>query len=95
MGLERILRQAPKQFAAACNYGTRWVADLGPQHWRFDCEDEIMPPEMVMGNLDAIAEFAGVTDLQITFSLIAPKHYSFDLVWGDPDAPAAPAPPAG
>lgn len=47
MGLERALRQAPRQFAAATNYGTRWVAPLGPRHWRFDCQNELMHPETI------------------------------------------------
>ena len=31
-GRERVLCRAPRQFAATTNYGTRWVAALGPQH---------------------------------------------------------------
>ena len=44
MGMERVLRQTPRQFAATTNYGTRWIAVLAPHHWRFDCEDELIAP---------------------------------------------------
>jgi len=84
MGLERVLRQAPKQFAATTNYGTRWVADLGPRHWRFDCEDELMHPETMWGSLEAVAQMVGVRDVRVVFSLLAPGHYSYDITWGQP-----------
>jgi uncharacterized protein (TIGR02265 family) len=81
MGLERALRQAPRQFAATTNYGTRWVAVLGPRHWRFDCEDELMHPETMIGNLHAVAEIVGTQNLAVTFSRRAPRHYSYDITW--------------
>ncbi len=84
MGLERVLRQAPKQYAATTNYGTRWVAELGPRHWRFDCEDELIHAESILGNLEAIAELVGVAKLRVVFTLLAPRHYSYDITWGDP-----------
>ncbi len=82
MGFDRLLQQIPKQFAAVTNYGTRWVADLGPRHGRFDCEDEILHPEMIVGILEAGAEMMGVRDVQITFTRLAPRHYSYDITWG-------------
>ena len=84
MGLERALRQAPRQFAAATNYGTRWVAALGPQHWRFDCEDELMHPETMIGTLQAVSEIVAAPNLVVLFSLRAPRHYSYDITWTTP-----------
>jgi uncharacterized protein (TIGR02265 family) len=82
MGFERLLRQTPRQYAATTNYGTRWVAELGPRHWRFDCEDELIHPESIVGNLEAIAESLNVPQLRVVFTLRAPRHYSFDITWG-------------
>lgn len=84
MGFERLLRQIPRQFAATTNYGTRWVAPLGPRHWRFDCEDELMHPETIIGNLEAVGEMLKVPQLQLVFTLRAPRHYSYDITWGSP-----------
>ncbi len=84
MGLERVLRQTPRQFAATTNYGTRWVASLGPRHWRFDCEDELLYPETMIGNLEEVAQIVGVPTLTVTFSLRAPRHYSYDITWDSP-----------
>jgi uncharacterized protein (TIGR02265 family) len=81
MGFERLLQQVPKQFAAATNYGTRWVAQVGPHHWRFDAEDEIMHPEMTVGNLEAAGEMLAVPGLRIAIDKPGPRHYSFDLTW--------------
>jgi uncharacterized protein (TIGR02265 family) len=82
MGMERVLRQTPRQFAAATNYGTRWVAEFGHRHWRFDCEDELMHLETIVGNLDAVAEMVGARQCHVTATVLAPRHYSFDITWG-------------
>lgn len=81
IGLERTLRQAPRQYAATSNYGTRWVASLGPHHWRFDCEDEIIHPESMLGNFEAVAAYLGAQNFSIRFSLRGPRHYSYDITW--------------
>jgi uncharacterized protein (TIGR02265 family) len=81
IGMERTLRQAPRQFAATTNYGTRWVASLGSHHWRFDCEDEVMHPESMLGHFEAVAAFIGVQNFSIRFTRRAPRHYSYDITW--------------
>lgn len=82
MGFARVLRHTPRQYAATTNYGTRWVAELGPRHWRFDCEDELIHPESIIGNLEAVAESLSVPQLRVVFTLRAPGHYSYDITWG-------------
>lgn len=84
MGLERVLRQAPRQFAAVTNYGTRSVTEIGPNHWWFECEDELMHPETMTGNLEAVAELVHVRDVRVVFSQIAARHYGYDITWGRP-----------
>ncbi|HMA33264.1 MAG TPA: DUF2378 family protein [Chloroflexia bacterium] len=81
MGLERILRQAPRQLSAVNNYGTRWVTELGPQHWRLDCDDEIMPPETLQGSIEVVGQLLHASGLQVTYSLPAPKHIAFEITW--------------
>ena len=53
-GTERVLRRAPRQFAAVANFGTRTVWQLGPRHWRMDFEDEIVYPEVLGGLILAL-----------------------------------------
>ncbi len=84
MGLERALRQAPRQFAATTNYGTRWIASLGPGHWRFDCADELLHPETMIGNLEEVAQIVGAPNLTVAFAMRAPQHYSYDITWDTP-----------
>lgn len=81
LGLERILRRAPQDFALACNYGTRWVAQLAPRHWRMDFEDEIMHLEVLHGVFDGLGELAGVPRLEIAARNLGPGHRSFELRW--------------
>ncbi|HMA37233.1 MAG TPA: DUF2378 family protein [Chloroflexia bacterium] len=82
MGIARTLRRAPRDFAATTNYGTRWSAELGPRHWRFDFEDELLHPEWIQGLLTcAFTELIRVPGLQIGYTLPAPKHISFDIIW--------------
>lgn len=81
MGMERIVRLIPRDFAATTNYGTRSVAEIGPHHWRCEFEDEIMYPEIIQGILEAIGEMAHVPGLQVTCWRLGPKHFAFDLTW--------------
>ncbi len=81
-GMERVLRLSPSRFAATANYGTRWVAEVAPHHWRFDWEDEILYPEWIQG----ILEFGGheilrLPNLQIRYTILAAKHFSFAVTW--------------
>jgi uncharacterized protein (TIGR02265 family) len=81
LGLERVLRRAPQDFALACNYGTRWVAELAPRHWRMDFEDEIMHPEVLKGVFAGLGELMQQPGLAITHTTLAPGHLSFELRW--------------
>lgn len=83
MGMERVLKQIPRQFAATTNYGTRWVATLGPQHWLLEFEDELMHPETPQGSVEAVGEFVGVKQLRVAFTLRAPRHYAYDITWSN------------
>jgi uncharacterized protein (TIGR02265 family) len=49
MGLDRVMRRAPHDFAAACNYGTRATSELGRHHWLMEFEDEIVYPDVLQG----------------------------------------------
>lgn len=40
VSLAWVVRGLPRNFAAATNYGTYWVAELEPHHWRLDFEDD-------------------------------------------------------
>lgn len=82
MGIERVLKQIPRQFAATTNYGTRWVAMRGPQHWLLEFEDELMHPETPIGSIEAVGELIGVKNLRVAFTLRAPRHYAYDITWG-------------
>jgi uncharacterized protein (TIGR02265 family) len=81
MGMERIVRLIPRNFAATTNYGTRWATEIGPRHWRCEFEDEIMYPEIIQGVLEAIGELAHVPGLHVTCTQIGPQHFAFDLTW--------------
>ena len=81
MGMDRIVRMIPRSFAATTNYGTRWVTEIGPRHWRCEFEDEIMYPEIIQGILEATGEMAHVRGLQVTCRRLGPQHFSFDLTW--------------
>lgn len=79
--LERMLRRSPRTFSVRTNYGTRWVAELGPRHWRHDFEDEIIPPEQLRGSFEQMAVFAKIPDLAVTYTVLGDHHWSFDLAW--------------
>ncbi|HMA33192.1 MAG TPA: DUF2378 family protein [Chloroflexia bacterium] len=81
MGLERVLVRIPSALAGQSNYGTRTVWELGPQHWRLDFEDEVMPAEMLQGVIEGLAALVHVPDVQVTWTLLAPGHLSYDLIW--------------
>jgi uncharacterized protein (TIGR02265 family) len=81
MGMERIVRMIPRDFAATTNYGTRSVVEIGPRHWRCDFEDEIVYPEIIQGVLEGIGELARVPGLQITCTPRGPAHFAFDITW--------------
>lgn len=81
MGIERLLRQFPRQMAAVSNFGTHTVYALAPGAWRLDDEDEIMPPEQLQGNLEAACSLVHAQDLRVTFTTRAPQSYSFFIHW--------------
>jgi uncharacterized protein (TIGR02265 family) len=81
MGMDRIVRLIPRNFAATTNYGTRSVVEIGPRHWRADFEDEILYPEILQGMLESIGDLAHVPSLRVTATTRGPKHFSFDLTW--------------
>jgi uncharacterized protein (TIGR02265 family) len=81
MGMERIVRMIPRDFAATTNYGTRSATEIGPRHWRCDFEDEIMYPEIIQGIIEAVGEMAHVPGLQVICTLRGPRHFSFAITW--------------
>jgi len=81
MGMERIVRMIPRDFAATTNYGTRSVVEIGPRHWRCDFEDEIVYPEIIQGILEGIGDMARVPGLHVTCNPLSPKHLSFEITW--------------
>jgi uncharacterized protein (TIGR02265 family) len=89
MGMERIVRMIPRDFAATTNYGTRSVVEIGPRHWRCDFEDEIVYPEIIQGILEAIGNMARVPGLRVTCKRRGPQHFTFDITWQAGQARAA------
>lgn len=81
MGMDRIMRGLPRNYATTANYGTYWVAQLGPQHWRFDMEDDPRHPELQLGTLLAGAEVLPLPNHHITVTRLGPEHMSFDIRW--------------
>ncbi len=81
MGIERLLRQYPRQLAAVTNFGTRTVYALAPGEWRLDAEDEIMSPHQLQGNIEMGCSFVHPRDLRVTFTTHAPQSYSFHIHW--------------
>ena len=80
---EWVMRGLPRNYAAATNYGTYWIAELGPRHWRFDFEDDPGYPEFVLGGLVAGGELLQMPCHEIACSILSPEHYSFDITWGE------------
>lgn len=81
VGLERMLRRAPQDFALACNYGTRSVVELGPHHWRMDFEDEILYPEVLQGIFQEVGTLLHLPQLQTTYTVLGPRHVAFEFRW--------------
>ncbi len=81
MGMERLLRQYPRQTAAVTNYGTRSVYALAPGEWRLDAEDETMSPDQIQGNFEASCGLIHPQDLHITFTVVGPGNYRFHIHW--------------
>ncbi|MDQ2805877.1 MAG: DUF2378 family protein [Chloroflexota bacterium] len=81
MGMERLLRQYPRQLAAVTNYGTRTVYTLAPGEWRLDDEDEIMSPHQLQGNFEMGCSMVHPRDLRVTFTIRTPNSYSFHIHW--------------
>jgi uncharacterized protein (TIGR02265 family) len=81
MGLERIMRGLPRNYATSANYGIYWVAQLGPQHWRFDMEDDPRHPEVQLGTLLAGADVLPLPNHQISLTRLGPEHMSVEIRW--------------
>ncbi len=81
MGIERLLRQYPRQLAAVTNYGTRTVYALAPGEWRLDAEDEGLLPEQLQGNLESACGLVHPQDLRVGLVIHAPGNYSFPIHW--------------
>jgi uncharacterized protein (TIGR02265 family) len=81
MGMERILRKSPQDFATATNYGTRWVQELAPRHWEYHWEDEILYPEFIEGLFHSAGEIARVPNLRVSFTQPGPRDLVFDFQW--------------
>jgi uncharacterized protein (TIGR02265 family) len=78
---EWALRGLPRNYAAATNFGTYWVAQLGPQHWRFDFEDDPGYPDFILGTLIAGSEILHIPGYRVSYTLPEPGHMSFDIRW--------------
>jgi uncharacterized protein (TIGR02265 family) len=79
--VEWVLRGLPRQYSAATNFGTYWVAKIAPRHWRFDFEDDPGYPDYILGTLLAGGEILKVRGLHVTYKPIAPNHMSFEIQW--------------
>lgn len=79
--LEQILEGLPHQYAVASNFGTYWVAEVAPHHWRFDFEDDPGYPDWILGTLQAGNEVVQVSGLQLSYTVLAPRHFSFTITW--------------
>lgn len=80
--VEWIMRGLPRQYSATTNYGTYWVAEVAPQCWRFDFEDDPGYPEYILGTLLAGGELLKVADLQVSYQVVGPQHLSYTIRWG-------------
>jgi uncharacterized protein (TIGR02265 family) len=78
---EWILKGLPNQYAAATNFGTYWVAEVAPHHWRFDFEDDPGYPDWILGTLQAGSEAIHMTGGQISYTVLAPRYLSFTITW--------------
>lgn len=81
VGLEWVLRGLPRNYSESTNFGTYWVAELEPHHWRFDFEDDPGYPDYILGTFQAGGEILQVPGLIITYSTPAHQHMSFDITW--------------
>lgn len=81
MGWERVMRRLPGDLAAVTNYGTRWVTALDLRHWRLDCTDEVIYPEMLQGTCEAMGEVVRVATLQVRGTQVASHHVALDFRW--------------
>jgi len=79
-GWPLIIKGLPQNYAAATNYGSYWVEEVSPQHWRFDIADDPGSPYFILGTLlQGIESFSWPG--QITYVPIALRHYSFQITW--------------
>ena len=81
MGIERLLRQYPRQLAAVTNYGTRSVYARAPGEWQLNAEDEVLPPEQLQGNLETACGLVNPQGLRVDLVIHAPGNYSFPIHW--------------
>lgn len=78
---EWILRGCPRNYASATNFGTYWVAELEPRHWRFDFEDDPGYPDWILGTLISSCEVLRIPGVRISYQVLEPQHTSFDIHW--------------
>jgi len=81
MKLEWILRGCPRNYSTATNFGTYWVAEIAPQHWRLDFEDDPGYPDWILGTLQAGGALLRVPDIHITYTMLEAQHTKFDITW--------------
>jgi len=77
-----VMEGLPRNYAAATNYGTYWIAEVGPKHWCFAFEDDPGYPEFVLGGLLAGKDLLQIPNSRTVCSILGPEHYSFDISWG-------------
>ncbi len=75
------IRGLPRNFAAATNYGTYWVAELAQRHWQLEFEDDPGYPDLILGILLGSKEILKASSLQLSYTVLAPQHTSFDIQW--------------
>jgi uncharacterized protein (TIGR02265 family) len=81
MGMERVMPRIPGNMSTLSNFGTRWVAPLGPRHWVLAVEDDALPPECLAGILDAFSEFTRVRGLAVSWTSPGPLQAVYDISW--------------
>lgn len=81
VGLERILRQAPQDFAMLTNYGTRGVTMLERHHWRCDFVDELLYPDFLYGVFEVVYALIRVREPRLQYTMLGSRHISFEIRW--------------
>jgi uncharacterized protein (TIGR02265 family) len=79
---EWVMRGLPRNYSAVTNYGTYWVAEVAPRHWRFDFEDDPGDPDFIMGTLLAGSEILRIPGYRVSYVTLAHQRLSFEQTWG-------------